>query len=62
MKITKEQIEKEVSEFSEIDYKLNDFSILKEGKQIFVVNINIRNNREVYAFDSETFELLEQIE
>lgn len=62
MKITKEQIEKEVSEFSEINYKLNDFSILKEGKQIFVVNINIKNNREVYAFDAETFELLEQIE
>lgn len=62
MKITKEQIEKEVSKFSEINYKLNDFSILKEGKQIFVVNINIKNNREVYAFDAKTFELLEQIE
>ena len=59
------QIEYEISKFSNIDFKLNEYTILftnRDEKNITLININKRKIREEYILDVETFEVLDQVE
>lgn len=61
--ITKELIEQKISEFSGINFKLGKAVISKNKRcnTYILDNINIKNIQERYIFDSETFELLKQV-
>ena len=59
------QIENQISKFSNIDYKLNEYTIKFSNRvltEIVLININIRDIREEYILDAETFEVLDQVE
>ena len=57
------QIEYEISKFSNIDYKLANWDVIEnDDNTISLININIRNIKEVYILDKNTFEVLDQVE
>lgn len=61
--IYKEEIEKSISNFSGIDFELNDWeTINNEDGTTYLININIRNVKEIYVLDTKTFEVLDQVE
>ena len=56
-------IENQISEFSGIDYKLANWDVIEnDDNTISLININIRNIKEVYILDKNTFEVLDQVE
>lgn len=59
------QIEYEISKFSNIDFKLNEYTLQYSNRRystLILININVNGIREEYELDFETFEVLDQVE
>ena len=61
--MNKKIIEQKISEFSGIDFKLGKAVVIdNEDGTLTLHNINARNAKETYILDTETLDVLDQVE
>lgn len=59
------KIENQISKFSNINFRLNDYTLKYTNRYyriIVLIHINTNGVREEYNLDVETFEVIEQVE
>ena len=63
------RIENKISEFSGIEYKLYDYTLIYSNKhwtdgkeKLTLINVNVNYIKEEYELDVETFEVLDRVE